>query len=299
MQTFLQVLAVVVLATLAISVIGAALLYLLWFYERQNNDEGKALPGATEGALNPLAGTGAFVLEASSFALLVLTYPLRLVHDLAPYRAQAQGGTPILLVHGWGANSACFLAIQVWLKMRGYKNVYSISYTPPIIRAESLARQVARHIDRALDATGAQKVHIVAHSMGGLLSRYAIRNLGMDGKVDKVITLGSPHLGSKLAGFVPDLVPGGGNTPQMRYRSRFINELAEGGMTPGSGVRYYSIYSEFDNFVIPNHSSVLDGNAQNIHVAYHGHCALLYSPVVFGLIEECLDAEAGVPAGSR
>lgn len=286
MQTVLHVLANIVTIVLGVSIGGALLLYLLWFFVRHNNDEDKALPGATVGPLNPLIGLVAIIPEAASFAVLVLTYPLRIVHDIAPFRAQVQGETPILLVHGWGANSACFLGVQLWLKLRGYKNVYAVSCTPPVIRAEKLAKQLATHIDNALAATGAEKVHIVAHSMGGLLTRYTIKHLGMDAKIDKVITLGSPHQGSKLASFVP----GGGNTPQMRYRSAFLTELAEGGLTPGDDVRYYSIYSEFDNFVLPNHSSVLDGGAQNIHVPYHGHCALLYSPVVLGLVEECLAA---------
>ncbi len=291
MPTVIEVIATIVLVVLATSFIGAFLLYLLWYYTRRTDVEGKALPGATEGAINPVLGLAAIVPEATSFAVLVLTYPLRVVHDLAPFRAEAPGETPILLVHGWGANSACFLGVQLWLKLRGHRNVYAVSYTPPVIRAEKLAKQLARHIDEALAATGAQKVHIVAHSMGGLLTRYAIKNLGMADKVDKVISLGSPHLGSKLASFVP----GGGNTPQMRYRSTFLTELADGGLTPGDGVRYYSIYSEFDNFVLPAHSSVLDGNAQNIHVPYHGHCALLYSPTVFSLVEECLAAEGDTP----
>lgn len=295
MQNALPFAYTLVAAVLLVSVIGAALLYTLWYYERQANHDQAPMPGATPGTLNPLLGAPAFAAEALSFATLVITYPLRIVHDVMPFRAQARGETPVLLVHGWGANSACFLGVQLWLKLRGYKNVYAVSYTPPVIRAEKLANQLARHIDKALAATGAEKVHIVAHSMGGLLTRYAIRHLGMDTKIDKVITLGSPHMGSKLAG----VVPGGGNVPQMRYRSEFCRALAEDGLTPGADVRYFSIYSEFDNFVLPNHSSVLDGNAQNMHVAYHGHCALLYSPVVFGMIEECLAQPDTATASER
>lgn len=279
----LPILGDIVLAVLAISVIGALVLYLFWYVERRYGEQ-KAMPGATPGALNPLLAPPAITLEALAFAVLVLTYPLRLVHDLTPYRAQVRGQTPILLVHGWGANSACFLAVQLWLKWRGYPNVYAVSYTPPIIDARKLAAQLARHIDNARAATGADKVHIVAHSMGGLLTRYAIKNLDCADKIDKVITLGSPHLGSRLA----DRLPGAGNVPQMRYHSAFLRELADGGLTPGDHVSYYSIYSEFDNFVLPNHSSVLDGDARNIHVPWHGHVALLYSPTVFALVEDCL-----------
>lgn len=286
-DNLLPMLGEIVLAVLVISIAGALLLYLMWYHERTRGER-RAMPGASEGGLNPLLAPPAILLEALAFALLVMTYPLRLVHDLSPYRVQVRGRTPILLVHGWGANSACFMAVQLWLKWRGYPNVYAVSYTPPVIDARRLAAQLAHHIDDARAATGAEKVHIVAHSMGGLLTRYAIKNLGCAGKIDKVITLGSPHRGSKLA----NVLPGAGNVPQMRYQSGFLQELAEGGLTPGVGVRYYSIYSEFDNFVLPNHSSVLDGDARNIHVRWHGHVALLYSPAVFALIEDCLD-EAG------
>lgn len=272
---------------LAISGIGALVLYFLWYYERSNDDSGIALPGGSA-QLRPLPALLGMVLEALAFAVLVATYPLRLLHDVLPHHTRRAGETPILLVHGWGANSACFLFIQLMLKLRGHHNVFGISYTPPIIRLEKLGPQVARHIEAALKATGAQKVNIVAHSMGGILSRYAIRDLGMDGKVDKVITLGSPHMGSKLAG----ILPGSGNVPQVRWQSAFLRHLADTGLTPGSA-HYYSIYSEFDNFVLPARSAVMSGNAQNIHVPYHGHCALLYSPVVIDLIERCLAAAPG------
>ncbi len=50
-------------------------------------------------------------------------------------------------------------------------------------------------IDEILLQTGADKVDIVAHSMGGLLSKYYIMNYGQD-KVDKFIDIATPHLGA-------------------------------------------------------------------------------------------------------
>ena len=121
-----EVLVTALALVLLVSLAGAAVLYLLWYYERQSGDGSQPLPGATAGTLNPLRAAPAFVLEAMAFAVLVTTYPLRLVHDVMPFRAQARGETPILLVHGWGANSACFLVVQAWLKLRGYRNVYAL-----------------------------------------------------------------------------------------------------------------------------------------------------------------------------
>ena len=58
-------------------------------------------------------------------------------------------------------------------------------------RAEALAEQILR-ID-------AERVHVVAHSMGGLDARWAIAHLGLDAKIASLTTIGTPHRGTPLA----------------------------------------------------------------------------------------------------
>ena len=53
-------------------------------------------------------------------------------------------------------------------------------------------------VDQVLAQTGAQKVDIVAHSMGGLLAKYYIEHYGQ-GKVDKFVDIATPHLGAPSA----------------------------------------------------------------------------------------------------
>jgi len=48
-------------------------------------------------------------------------------------------------------------------------------------------------------------VNIIAHSMGGLIARYAAQNM-QDGKVNKIITLDTGHLGFGLAGIIDNLL---------------------------------------------------------------------------------------------
>ena len=55
------------------------------------------------------------------------------------------------------------------------------------------AKRLAEFIDKVLAATGASKVDIVAHSMGGLVSRVAIKNYGCASKVRKLIMIGTPN----------------------------------------------------------------------------------------------------------
>lgn len=273
------------LALVAILLITAAVtfcFYACWYYEARNFPELAELPG-DDGELSRFQKGVGMVMEWLALSLLVLTYPLRLLHDASPVRTRKPGETPIILVHGYGGDSANFLWMQWQLKRRGWHNVYAVSYTPPTINARRLAQQVTDHVERILAATGAEKAHLVCHSMGGPLTRYALHHLGLAGKLDKVITLGSPHRGSRIA----NLFMARGAAAQMRYQSDFIRELEAAGDTPG-GARFYSIFSNMDNFVLPVSTAVLGGNARNIHVPRLGHISLLYSPTVLGRVEECL-----------
>lgn len=274
---------VIAAAVLGGTAIATFFFYICWYYERQ------AFPDtATDSDIPPPRGlrmlAGMF-REWASLAFLVVTWPLRIAHDASPVRTRRPGQTPIILVHGYGGAGANFLLMQWALKLRGWHNVYAVSYTPPTINARRLAEQVAAHVDRILAATGAEKAHIVGHSMAGPLTRYALHHLGLAGRIDRVVTLGSPHHGTRIANlFMPR-----GAAAQMRYGSPFINELDALDPTPG-GARFYSIWSDLDNFVLPVTSARLGGNARNIRVTGLGHVSLLYSWRVLKLVEECLRA---------
>ena len=257
-------------------------MYAMWYYDRRNFPDAAQVPAESNEVLL-LPGLWGVFTEWLAISLLVVSYPLRLVHDASPVRTRVQGETPIILVHGYGGNAANFLTLQWRLKQRGWANVYAVSYTPPTIDARKLAQQVTDHVNRILVATGAEKAHLICHSMGGPLTRYALHHLGLAGKLDRVITLGSPHAGSRIAALFPAM----GAAFQMRYHSDFLNELNKLDPTPG-GAQFYSIYSNMDNFVLPASSPVLGGNARNIHVPYLGHCALLYAPAVLAHIERSL-----------
>lgn len=61
------------------------------------------------------------------------------------------------------------------------------------------AQQLADRVNETLAETGAAKVHIVGHSMGGLDARHMIVDKGMAEKVASLTTIGTPHLGTILA----------------------------------------------------------------------------------------------------
>lgn len=272
----------VIAAVLLVTSAMTLALYSCWYYEYRNFPDETLLPDHPE-ALTRWDKIVGITTECLAMFFLAVTYPLRLLHDASPARSKKMGQTPVILVHGYGGVSANFLWMQWQLKRRGWHNVYAVSYTPPTINARKLSQQVTDHVNRILEATGAEKAHLVCHSMGGPLTRYALINLGLAGKVDKVITLGSPHQGTRVA----NLFMARGAAAQLRYKSPFIQELAAAGETPG-GAQFYSIYSNMDNFILPANAAVLGGNARNIHIPRLGHISLLYSPTVLAEVEKCL-----------
>ena len=66
------------------------------------------------------------------------------------------------------------------------------------------AEQLRNRVNEVLASTGAQKVNIIAHSMGGLDARHMIVDKGMADRVANLVTIGTPHLGTILADHVID-----------------------------------------------------------------------------------------------
>ena len=114
---------------------------------------------------------------------------------------------PIILVHGIAAKQLrilnAFGQIGEELKKEGY-TVY-ISDNDGFGSIENNAEQLKKYIEKVLQQTGAEKVNIIAHSKGGLDSKYMITKLGMEDKVASLTTLCTPHKGSIIASKIWDL----------------------------------------------------------------------------------------------
>lgn len=115
---------------------------------------------------------------------------------------------PIVLAHGFmgsPTNFWAFLDVKQSLEEDGHV-VYEGEVPPfhsPAVRAERLAVTV----DQVLEETGADKVNIIAHSMGGVDSRYLISTLGYGDRVASLTTISSPHRGSGIADVALALTP--------------------------------------------------------------------------------------------
>lgn len=239
----------------------------------------------------PLTGLGAaraarlFADEWWAFSILLcLLQPLQpLAVPLRPRRAGA--GAVVLLVHGIYCNAGVFSGVRRALARSGVSRVYAVNLEPPFAGIDDFAAQLRGSLAALARETGDAPVTIVAHSMGGLVVRRCLQRFGA-GPVRKVVSIGTPYAGSRLARIAlgrcgADLLPD----------SAFMRRLAAGGEPP---VPVVSILSPQDNFVAPQASPVLPPPAVNYAVAGDGHFALLLNPDVAGrVVLEVLNATGG------
>lgn len=116
---------------------------------------------------------------------------------------------PILLVHGVFFRD--FRYFNYWgripdeLSQNGAKIFYGNHES-----AENIARSGEKLFERIKEIcaqTGCEKVHIIAHSKGGLDARYAISRLGAAPYVATLTTINTPHRGCEFADFLLSKIP--------------------------------------------------------------------------------------------
>lgn len=229
------------------------------------------------------------LLECAWVAARVATYPMGLLHSgelrgtdrlnldgLGPLQRSLlvgdieAAGTPILLVHGIVDNHSTFAVLRRALRRCGFGRVTSVNYGWLGHDVRSLAAQLGRRVEQLCDETGYERLHVVGHSLGGLIARYYIQRLGGDARVHTLVTLGSPHHGTRWAEAVPHRL-----VRQLRPGSDLFNELDE----PCSGchTRFVSFWSDLDQVIIPQRNAKLghpDLHTRNIFVRGVGHLSL-------------------------
>jgi triacylglycerol lipase len=198
--------------------------------------------------------------------------------------------TPIVLVHGYFHNHSAFLMMRRSLRRAGFQYVHSMNYNPLTADVPTLAERLGEEVERVRDATGAEHVQIVGHSMGGMVARTYVQMFGGEDTVDTVITLGTPHRGTHVARLGPGLA-----AAQLRPGSSFLRSIEESSRpTP---VRWISFYSDLDAMVIPASSGKLVHpalKAVNVRTRDTGHLSLLVSgEVLTGIIAHLSDPWLG------
>jgi triacylglycerol lipase len=203
---------------------------------------------------------------------------------LTPPKATIRGH--VLFVHGHGGDPWRFAKMRRWLEDDGYRT-YTMAFPSMEEDMDWLAWFVKGRIREIMRDHGAAEVDLVAHSMGGLISRAYIRYLNGEATTKRLITFESPHHGLLLATIplFPRFMISENLRKQVSLNSAFLRKLNATDETPGS-LRYTSIISKQDQYISVK-SAHLEG-ATNYVISGPNHTTAMWDPVVTGLIKGSL-----------
>lgn len=266
------------------------------------------LPGKLTGLSPTLLKASA--LEAAILAGHLLLYPSGIIQERRPVcdlppadsedprpspptpRLPAPASPPVVLLHGFIDNRSVFLLLRRSLAQHGRHQIESLNHSPLTCDIRTAAELLGRHIEEICERTGSERVDVVGHSLGGLIARYYVQRLGGDLRVRTLVTLGTPHTGTRV-------IPLANAHPivrQMRPGSAVLEELTR--PAPGCRTRFVSFWSDLDRVMDPLETACLDHPdlmVQNVRVSGIGHLALPVHPAVATGIRQALDTAEPEP----
>jgi triacylglycerol esterase/lipase EstA (alpha/beta hydrolase family) len=194
--------------------------------------------------------------------------------------------TPIVLVHGYGQNQSDWFWFQYQLKQAGIGPVYTINLWNIMGAIETHADKLAKTLQTVQEKHPTEAITLIGHSMGGLVSSYYTEFFQKNGvRIKRIITLGTPFYGTRLAGLGAGL-----SVEQMAPNSSFLESLRA--KIENSNTPYCHIASQMDNTVVPWDSSLMDPLKPDAPHQYvipdQGHLRLLVSLQVFEKVKHWL-----------
>ncbi len=255
--------AIIIIGLILFDLVVVLLSYSIFWYETANTNPDLVKKRFT---VKNLWLVASLIFSELFYDLLTLTtIPFGLFRKKDA--AVTRGETPVLLLHGLFVNKASWFWFKHCLRRQGFSNVVTMNLSS-WHNEEVLTELVAKKVDELRHKTGVNQVHIVGHSMGGMIARNYVQLRGGGDKVKCLVCLGVPHHGSKLAVFTLDplgklLVPG----------SDFLRKI-DGAPVP-EHIDMTNIYSDKDNMVLPCSSSRMTWGKEII-LNNLGHTALIY-----------------------
>ncbi|WP_216918175.1 esterase/lipase family protein [Nocardia noduli] len=235
-------------------------------------------------------------------------------------RPGAAHPNPVVLLHGLSNDTVTWNSLSPVLAAAGYC-VFTTTYgTGPlgpigsITPVEESAAQIGAFIDRVLATTGAARVDLVGHSMGGAVPFYNLNYLGAASKIDDYIAMAAPLHGTTLSGIqsmfaglleqpaIDELLTSKCGPCQVSYGAPFLRVLnPDPSIAPD--IRFTTIVSRYDEIATPFTTGQLEGpNVRNVVLQdlcatdYTEHYELTADPVAVRAVLNALDPAHAEPA---
>ena len=207
----------------------------------------------------------------------------------SPAAPAAGTDVPVLLVPGWLDTARDLAALRIRFFAAGWSHVETLTFRDPTGSNRDHALEIDSVVTRMLAETGAEEVDIVAHSMGGLATRWYLLT-HHPAPVRRAAFLGSPHGGTLTA----HLAWGAGGD-EMTPGSDFLEALNDAPPVP-EGVEAITVRTPIDTRVVPAESATLPG-IQDHTVCCPTHPGLVRDDEVFRIVLDFLERTAASTAG--
>jgi triacylglycerol lipase len=200
---------------------------------------------------------------------------------------------PVVLVPGWFDTGRDLAALRIRLLGAGLQgsHVRTMTFRDPVGSNVDHAEEIDSLVSEVMTETGADHVDIVAHSMGGLATRWYL-NTHPDAPVRRVAFLATPHQGTLSAH-----VAWGDGRDEMLPESLFLEALNAQPPLP-DGVEAITVRTPIDTHVLPGESATLRGVVDYV-VCCPTHSGLLDDDDVFVILLDFLEGRAGTSLSSE
>ena len=259
--------------------------YLVFWYETANSSYGRTLDQQSDG--KPFLWLLRGILSSTcSNVVVVCLLPFGFVKKLwMPGANNKKGGIPVVLIHGIYHNAGAWAYYRWRLKRKGYDRVYAFSYSSWNTTFRGIYEKFETWMKQVERDCPSKDMVMVGHSLGGLLAKtYASkRDESRSCAIRRVITLGSPFKGSKMAvlGF-------GALAESLRYQGPLVREL--GKFQPSTQLPCVAFYSPIDNMVLPTESLMPPAGWKQEQTPPLCHVAVLYHGPTFKRVLSYIEA---------
>jgi triacylglycerol lipase len=181
---------------------------------------------------------------------------------------------PVLLVHGYAGTEFMWHPLRTALSTAGFDQVVALRYNAFRADIHQIADWLVDQAERTMMACGTRQIHLIGHSMGGLIIRDAVQARGLGNRARTVVTLATPHHGTPYARLVP-----GPCARQMHPGSSFLRGLTA--HDRGGPTRWVDIRATEDRVVTAGPDEKAPGRADLVQVSHRaGHRSITRHPEV-------------------
>lgn len=184
------------------------------------------------------------------------------------YVAGRNARYPVLLVHGYAASDSVWTPLRCALAEAGFGHIVSVSYNSFAADPAAVTAELTEQGLQAAAAAGAPRVHLVGHSLGGLIVRCALAaSAPLSSRTASAVTIASPHRGAWLARLAP------GRLAPLMYRGGCPARPEIDAPAP---VRWLAYYADRDRVVAPSSARLDDPRyaAVNLPIPGCGHVTI-------------------------